>query len=82
MDWSLRGEKSRKRMKFNNVQKICKYYTFSYDWYRDKHEDACHYKWNIPDGDSWGQCNEDNCPFCKDENNLMTTYDIDISIIH
>jgi len=51
---------------FNDVmRKICKYHTVSYDDRTYIWEDACHYKPNIPKGDSWGSCEPSNCPFLK-----------------
>lgn len=49
-------------MVFKIVQTVCKYYTLSFN---EDHqpEDACHYRYNIPKGDSWGVCSKKNCPY-------------------
>ena len=53
---------------FKTMQKCCKYYTYSCDWYAgQKMVDACHHRANIPSGDSWGECSEAHCPFLRKE---------------
>jgi len=48
---------------FQAIRKVCKYHTFSRDRYgTDKWEDACHCPVMIPQGSSWGECNEGICP--------------------
>ena len=54
------------KINFKTIQKMCKYYTISCDYDREL-VDACHYKPNIPVGDSWGDCRPDNCPFIKED---------------
>lgn len=46
----------------NVIRVVCMYHTVSCDEYH-KWVDACHCKKNIPEGDSWGECSPDKCPF-------------------
>lgn len=50
---------------FGMLQKICKHHTVSYDENHDL-ESACHSTANMKDGESWGKCNEHDCPFWKE----------------
>ena len=51
---------------FRVLKVICCYHTLSYD--ADKGiESACHSTANMKDGESWGECNERDCPFWEVE---------------
>lgn len=52
---------------FDLLRLACKHFGVSYDSYADKIEFACHHIENIPQGDSWGICSRENCPFLKGE---------------
>lgn len=45
----------------NLLRLMCKYFTVSYDSYADRIEPACHH-----DGDSWGICSIENCPYLRE----------------
>lgn len=47
---------------FKMLKKICKYHTISYDENHDL-ESVCHSIANREDGESWGECNELDCPY-------------------
>lgn len=47
---------------FTMLRELCRFHALRYHDY-NVCEEACHYLPNIPDGDSWGDCNEHNCPF-------------------
>lgn len=46
---------------------ICKHFTVSYDSYTDRIEPACHHDGNKPNGDSWGICSIESCPYLRAE---------------
>lgn len=50
---------------FRMMRSVCEHFSVSYDFYKDKHEDACHHKANIPKGDSWGVCSCETCPVLR-----------------
>lgn len=52
---------------FDLLRLACKHFTVSYDSYASQMELACHHTENIPQGDSWGVCSQENCPFLKRE---------------
>ena len=55
------------KIPFDLLRRVCRHFTYSYDSYADRLELACHDKRNIPNGDSWGICEMESCPYLKDE---------------
>ena len=51
---------------FYVMRKMCRYHTVSRDMFLGGTEEhACHFATNIPDGESWGECLFEKCPFVK-----------------